>query len=84
MCAGGDEFGSAVVADALAGFFAEKGETAAGSAAETALVVAWGFDELAGLSDDGAGLLIDVAIAAKIAGVVEDDALCFGGSACWG
>ena len=36
--AGGDELGGADVADALAGFFAEEGKTAAGSAAEAALV----------------------------------------------
>ncbi len=67
------EFLNAVVADALAGFFAEEGEAAAGSAAEAALVVAWSFDELARLGDDGAGLVVDVAIAAQIAGIVEDD-----------
>ena len=64
LCAGGYEFGGAVVADAFAGFFAEEGEAAAGSAAEGALVVAGGFEELAGLGDDGAGLVVDIAVAA--------------------
>jgi hypothetical protein len=72
--AGGDEFLGAVVADALAGLFAEEGEAAAGSAAEAALAVARGFDERAGEGNDGAGFVVDVAVAAEIAGVVEDDA----------
>ncbi len=63
----------AVVADALAGFFAEKGQAAAGSAAEAALVVARGFDQIAGQRRDGARLVVDVAIAAQVAGIVEDD-----------
>ena len=71
--AGGDEFGGADVADALAGFFAEEGEAAAGSATEAALVVARGFDEFAGEGDDGARLVVDIAIAAEVAGVVVDD-----------
>jgi len=49
-CAGGYKFSGAVVADAFAGLFAEECKASAGSAAETALVVAWGFDELAGLA----------------------------------
>ena len=73
MRAGGDEFGGAIVADALAGFFAEEGQAAAGSTAEAAFVVAGGFEELAGLGDYGAGLVVDVAVAAQVAGVVEDD-----------
>ncbi len=72
-CAGCGEFGGADLADAFAGFFAEEGEPAAGSAAEAAFVVAWGFDQLAGAGDDGARLVVDVAIAAQVAGVVEDD-----------
>ncbi len=75
VCAGGDEFGGADVADAVAGFFAEEGEAAAGSATEAAFVVAGGFDQFAGEGGDGAGFVVDVAIAAQVAGVVEDD--CF-------
>jgi hypothetical protein len=48
LCSCGDELGGAVAADALAGFFAEEGETAAGSATEAALAIAGGFDEVAG------------------------------------
>ena len=61
------------MADPLAGFLAEEDQSAARSAAEAAFVVARGFDELAGLGNDGAGLVVDVAIAAEIAGVVEYD-----------
>ena len=71
--AGGDEFLGAGVADAIAGFFAEEGESAAGAAAEAALMRARGFHEFAGEGDDGAGLFVDVAIAAEIAGIVVDD-----------
>ena len=73
MRAGGYELRGAVVADALAGFFAEKGEAAAGAAAEAALVVAWGFHNGPGKCGDGAGLVLDVAVTAQVAGVVEDD-----------
>ena len=73
MSAGGDELGGAVVADALAGFFAEEGQAAAGSATEAALVVARGFDERAGYLHELARFVVDVAVAAEIAGVVEDD-----------
>ena len=57
----------------LAGFFAEEGEAAAGSAAEAAFAVARGFDEAAGGAYDGARFVIHVAIAAEVAGIVEDD-----------
>ena len=73
MRAGGDEFSGTVVADALTGFFAEKGQAAAGSATEAAFVVARGFDDGSGEGCDGAGLVVDVAVAAEVAGVVEDD-----------
>ena len=76
--AGAGELFGADVADALALLFAEEGQAAAGSAAEAALVRAGGFDESAGLRDDGAGLFVDVLIAAEVAGVVVDDA--FAGS----
>ena len=36
------------MADALAGLFAQEDEASAGSAAETALAIAQGFDEVAG------------------------------------
>ena len=72
-CAGCDELLNTVVADSLPGFIAEERESPAGSAAETALVIARGLDELAGLGNDGAGLVIDVAITAEIARVVKDD-----------
>ena len=72
-CAGCNEFLNAVVADPLTRFIAEECESSSGSTAETAFVIAWGFDELAGLGNDGAGLVVDVAIAAEIAGVVEYD-----------
>ena len=68
--ASGCEFGGADAADALAGFFAEKSETSAGSAAKAALVRAGRLDEGAGGADDLAGLLVDVAVAAEVAGVV--------------
>ena len=71
--AGGDEFFGAGVADAVAGFFAEERESAAGSAAEAALMGARRFNEFSGEGDNGAGLLVDIAIAAEVAGVVEDD-----------
>ena len=71
--AGGGEFAGADVADAgVALLFAEEGESAAGSAAEAALVVARGFDEGGLLLDDGAGLVVDVLVAAEVAGVVVD------------
>ena len=63
----------AVVADTLAGFFTEKGKAAACSATEAALTIARGFDERSGPACYGAGLVVDVAIAAEIAGVVEYD-----------
>ena len=72
---GGYQFGGAIVADALAGFFAEEGQAAACAAAKAALAIARGFDEIAGQGCDGAGLVVDIAIAAEIAGVVEDDLL---------
>ena len=74
--AGGDEFGGADVADAFAGFFAEESEAAAGAAAEAALMIARGFDQFAGESCNGAGFVVDVAIAAEVAGIVEDDFFC--------
>ena len=64
MRAGGYEFLDAVVAYALAGFFAEEGEAAAGSATEAALAIARGFDEGAGLGNNGAGWIVDVAVPA--------------------
>ena len=73
MRAGGYELRGAVVADALAGFFTEKGQAAARSAAEAALAVARGLDDRADESGDSAGFVVDVAITAKVAGVVEDD-----------
>ena len=63
------------MADALAGLFAEKGEATTCSAAEAAFRVAFRFNQLAGVCDDGARLGIDVAIAAQVAGVVVDDRL---------
>ena len=74
MCgAGCGEFAGADVADAVAVLFAEEGESAAGSAAETAFVVARGFDQGGLLLDDGAGFVVDVLVAAEVAGVVVDD-----------
>ena len=73
LCSGGDEFGGADVADTFAGFFAEEGEAAAGSATEAAFAIAGGFYEFAGEGGYGAGFVVDVAIAAEVAGVVEDD-----------
>ena len=74
---GTGEFLSADVADAVAVFFAEEGKSAAGTAAEAAFVAAWGFDERAGEGDDLAGLLVDVTIAAEVAGVVVDNVATF-------
>ena len=71
--AGGDEFVGAGVADAVAGFFAEEDESTAGSAAEAALMGAFGFDDFAGEGGDGLGLFVDVAVAAEVAGVVVGD-----------
>jgi hypothetical protein len=62
--AGSDEFLDAIVADALASFFAEKGEAAAGTTTEAAFAIAGGFDEGAGLGNDGAGWIVDVAVTA--------------------
>ncbi len=76
---GGDQLRGADVADALAGLLAEKDQAAARAAAETAGMRARGFDELAGESDDLARLLVDVAIAAQVAGVVVDDFFRFAG-----
>ena len=62
------------LADALAGFFAEEDQSAAGAAAEAALVVrAAASTTFAGEGGHGAGLVVDVAIAAQIARIVEDD-----------
>ena len=36
-------------------------------------MIARGLDELAGLLDDRARLLVDVAVAAQVAGIVVDD-----------
>jgi len=72
---GAGEFAGADVADALAFFFAEEGESSAGSAAEAAFVGAGGFDEGASLGDYGARLFVDVLVAAEVAGVVVDDAV---------
>ena len=71
--AGGDEFVDAGVADAVAGFFAEEDESAAGAAAEAVLMRAFRFDNFAGERSNSAGLFVDVAIAAEVAGVVVDD-----------
>jgi len=56
------------MADTLAGLFAEENESAASSATETAFVIARGFDEFSGELDHRARLLVDVAIAAQVAG----------------
>ena len=61
------------VADALAGFFAEKGQAAAGAAAEAALARTRRIDDFAGAGEHLARLVVDVAIAAQIAGIVVDD-----------
>jgi hypothetical protein len=71
----GHELGGTVVTDALARFLAEKGQTAAGSAAEASFATAWGLDQLAGGADNGAGFVVDVSVAAQVAGVVKDDGL---------
>ena len=73
MRASRHELGGAVVADPLAGLFAEKRKAAAGSATKTALVVARGFDDGPGERCDGAWFVVHFAIAAQIARVVEDD-----------
>ena len=69
--AGCDEFVGAGVADAVAGFFAEEDQSAAGAAAEAALMRAGRFDDFASEGGDGAGFVVDVAIAAEVAGVVD-------------
>ena len=72
-CAGRDQFLGAHMADALAGFFAEKDQPAAGAATEAALARARRIDHLAGGRGNGARLVVDVAIAAQVAGIVKDD-----------
>ena len=74
---GRGKFASAVVRDAFARFFTEKGKSAACSAAEAALLMARRFNQCCVLRDNSAGLVIHVAIAAEIAGVVEDDFVVF-------
>ena len=73
MRSGGHELGGTVVADALASFFAEKGQTSAGSAAEAAFAVARCLDQGSGERRNGTGFIVDIAVAAQITGVVEDD-----------
>jgi hypothetical protein len=73
----GYEFGCTNSADALTGFFSEEGESSASPAAETALMASWRLDELPGGLYEGAGLIVNVAIAAQVAGVVKDDACGF-------
>ena len=75
FCAGRDKFRGAYVAHTLASLFAEEGEATAGSATKAALVVARGFDYGSGQGCDGARLVVNIAIAAQLARVVEDD--CF-------
>ena len=84
MRACGDEFCGAMVADALAGFFAKEGEAAAGSAAEAAFVAAWGLDEMPCGADNGARFFVYVAIAAEVAGVVVDDGFQYRRCSCRG
>ena len=61
------------MADALAGLFAQEDEASAGSAAETALAIAQGFDEVAGQRRNFSRLVVDVAVAAQVSGIVVDD-----------
>lgn len=61
------------MAHSLAGFFAEKGEAAPGSAAKAAFAMARGFYEFSGAGDDGTGFIVYVAVAAQVAGIVKDD-----------
>ena len=71
---GGDKFFGANMGDALPGFFAQESEPSASPAAEAALVVARGFDQFRCALDDFPRLVVGVAVAAQIAGIVEDNA----------
>src|SRR5581483_3782177 len=52
-------------------FFAEEDEAAAGAAAEAALARARWINHLAGGGSNGARFIVDVAVAAQVAGIVE-------------
>jgi hypothetical protein len=64
------------VAYPLACLFAEEGEAAASTTTEAALAVARGFDDGAGEGCYGSRFVINIAIAAEVAGIVEDDGFC--------
>ena len=61
---GGDEFFGAGLVHALAGFFAEEDQAAAGPATERSLARAGRVDDLRGAGDDLARLVVDAAITA--------------------
>ena len=61
---GGGQLLRSFVIDSRSLFFAEKCQAAAGSAAETALAVAGGFDETSGLGGDFARGFVTVLITA--------------------
>ena len=73
MSPGGYQFGCAVVAYPLAGLFAQESQAAAGPATEAAFLVARGFYKLSGECGYGAGLIVDIAVAPEVTGIVEDD-----------
>jgi hypothetical protein len=67
------EFRRAHLAHAVALFLTQKREASAGAAAKAALPRARRFHQFAGQRRDLARLVVDVAVAAEIAGIVVDD-----------
>src|SRR6185312_3634730 len=76
--AGSNEFGCAIVAYAVACFFSQEDQAASRPAAETAFAVTGSFDQRAGGGDYGAGLFVDVLVAAEVARVVVRDGVVLG------
>ena len=63
------------VVDAAAHLLAQEGQPASRTAAEAALPIAGRFNERSGGGGDGAGLVVNILIAAEVAGVVVDNGL---------
>ena len=63
------------MADPLALFFAQKGQPAAGSAAETALTCPRWIDHVAETCENGTRLFVHASITSQVAGIVVDDLL---------
>ena len=80
---GRHQFLRAIVTDALAFFFAQEREPAAGAATEAALARTRRIDHFAGPRKHCARLVIDVAIAAQVAGIVIDDLVAVSACGSW-